>query len=447
MDTYSSHYKSTLRLGLPLCVGQVGTILVSFADTFMVGHYGTADLAAVSFVNNVFNLIIITLLGFSYGITPIVGAQFARKEYAAAGRSFRNALSANALFGLALTAVMLVLYFFLDYFGQPQVLMPIIKPYYLVVLSSIIFVALFNAMRQFADSLLRPSVGMWIMLLGNAFNIVFNYLLIYGKAGFPELGALGAGVSTLGARVLMVVVFVVVLLRGKAYAPMREAFMRTRESLREMLSVAKTSMPISLQMAMETSLFTFGGVMTGWLGTIELASYQVMITISTLGYLFYYSIGAAIAIRVANYAGRNDAPNLRRSAWAGYHVLLVMVVIVSLGLHFGKSALVSLFTDDTAVMATAIALIPAMIVYQCGDATQVCFSNALRGTGRSMSMMWIAFVGYLLVGVPSGFLLTFTLGLREQGVFYAFSIGLFLAGFLFLWQFLRATRRGRQNQS
>ena len=74
------------------------------------------------------------------------------------------------------------------------------------------FVALFNAMRQFADSLLRPSVGMWILISGNAVNIVFNYLLIYGKCGMPELGALGAGISTLGSRVLMTVVFAVVLL-------------------------------------------------------------------------------------------------------------------------------------------------------------------------------------------------------------------------------------------
>ena len=148
-------------------------------------------------------------------------------------------------------------------------------------------------MRQFADSLLRPSVGMWILISGNAVNIVFNYLLIYGKCGMPELGALGAGISTLGSRVLMTVVFAVVLLRGQAYAPMRKAFLHTHESVGEMLSITRTSMPISLQMAMETGTFTFGGVMMGWLGTVELASYQVILTISTLGFMFYYSIGAA----------------------------------------------------------------------------------------------------------------------------------------------------------
>lgn len=293
MTSYAQHYRSTLKLGVPLCIGQIGVILVGFADTLMVGHYGTNDLASVSFVNNLFNLVIIGLLGFSYGITPIIGALFARQKYDEAGAAFRNALIANALFGILLTVVMGCAYFFIDRFGQPDELLPIIRPYYLVILASIVFVALFNAMRQFADSLLRPSVGMWILISGNAVNIVFNYLLIYGKCGMPELGALGAGISTLGSRVLMTVVFAVVLLRGQAYAPMRKAFLHTRESVGEMLSITRTSMPISLQMAMETGTFTFGGVMMGWLGTVELASYQVILTISTLGFMFYYSIGAA----------------------------------------------------------------------------------------------------------------------------------------------------------
>ena len=186
MTSYAQHYRSTLKLGVPLCIGQIGVILVGFADTLMVGHYGTNDLASVSFVNNLFNLVIIGLLGFSYGITPIIGSLFARQKYDEAGAAFRNALIANALFGILLTVVMGCAYFFIDRFGQPDELLPIIRPYYLVILTSIVFVALFNAMRQFADSLLRPSVGMWILISGNAVNIVFNYLLIYGKCGLSR---------------------------------------------------------------------------------------------------------------------------------------------------------------------------------------------------------------------------------------------------------------------
>ena len=180
----------------------------------------------------------------------------------------------------------------------------------------------------------------------------------------------------------VVLLFAVVLLRGQAYAPMRKAFLHTRESVGEMLSITRTSMPISLQMAMETGTFTFGGVMMGWLGTVELASYQVILTISTLGFMFYYSIGAAVAIRVSNYVGRGNQAEVRRSTWAGYHILLAMVVAVSFLLYFAKEPLVGIFTDDSIVAASAMALILPLIIYQCGDATQICFANALRGTGQ-----------------------------------------------------------------
>lgn len=135
MTSYAQHYRSTLKLGVPLCIGQIGVILVGFADTLMVGHYGTNDLASVSFVNNLFNLVIIGLLGFSYGITPIIGALFARQKYDEAGAAFRNALIANALFGILLTVVMGCAYFFIDRFGQPDELLSIIRPYYLVILA------------------------------------------------------------------------------------------------------------------------------------------------------------------------------------------------------------------------------------------------------------------------------------------------------------------------
>ena len=138
--------------------------------------------------------------------------------------------------------------------------------------------------------------------------------------------------------------------------------------------------------------------------------------------MFYYSIGAAVAIRVSNYVGRGNQAEVRRSTWAGYHILLAMVVAVSFLLYFAKEPLVGIFTDDSIVAASAMALILPLIIYQCGDATQICFANALRGTGQSMSMMWIAFVSYILVGIPSGWLLGFPLGLRDVGIFYAFSI-------------------------
>ena len=186
---------------------------------------------------------------------------------------------------------------FIDRFGQPDELLPIIRPYYLVILASIVFVALFNAMRQFADSLLRPSVGMWILISGNAVNIVFNYLLIYGKCGFPEMGLLGAGIATLIARLSMAVAHTAVVLGSRRYKPYVKAFAESRLSLAAMRTIFATSIPIAVQMALETGSFTAASVMIGWLGKVPLAAYQIMVIFGMLGFMIYYSLGASITIK------------------------------------------------------------------------------------------------------------------------------------------------------
>ena len=108
--TYKTHSSALLKLGAPIVVGQLGIIVLSLADTLMVGRYGTSELAAASFVNNMFNLVIMFATGFSYGLTPIVGRLFGRKELAAIGGCLKNGLFANLLIALVLTVGMGVLY-------------------------------------------------------------------------------------------------------------------------------------------------------------------------------------------------------------------------------------------------------------------------------------------------------------------------------------------------
>ncbi len=139
-DTYKQHYKALLLLGLPIVVGQLGVIVLGFADTLMIGHHSTEELGAASFVNNLFTLCIIFSTGFSYGLTPVVGGFYGNRRFAEAGQALRCSLVANVLVALLLTLVMAVLYFNVERLGQPGELLPLIKPYYLVLLASLVFV-------------------------------------------------------------------------------------------------------------------------------------------------------------------------------------------------------------------------------------------------------------------------------------------------------------------
>lgn len=224
--TYKGHYKALFYLGLPIVIGQMGVIVLGFADTLMVGHHSTAELAAASFTNNLFTLCIIFSTGFSYGLTPVVGEFYGNRRFMEAGQALRSSLLANVLVALLLTLIMTVVYFCVEYMGQPEELIPLIKPYFLVLLASLVFVMLFNGFKQFTDGITQTQTAMWVLLGGNTLNIIGNYILIYGKFGFPELGLLGAGISTLFSRIVMVIVFALVIFRSRRFLRYKAGFFR-----------------------------------------------------------------------------------------------------------------------------------------------------------------------------------------------------------------------------
>lgn len=435
-----SLYIKILRLGLPILIGQLGSIVVGFADTAMVGRYSTQALASASFVNNMFNTAIFATLGFAYGLTPLIGALFSQQRYGRIGALMRSATAANVLFGLLISAIMICLYLNIEHLGQPQELMPLIKPYFLIVLSGMIPLALFNTFAQWSYAINRTRMPMWIILGANALNILGNYLLIYGNWGCPELGLIGAGISTLISRIVCAAVIIAIFLGGKHYREYRDGLTAARTTMADVSMVSRASWPVALQMAFESGSFTIAAMMAGWIGAIALASFQVIVILGSLGFCVYYSMAAAVAVLVSNAAGLSDRVLMRRTAMSGYVILLAIATLSSLSFWLFGANIIRIFTSDPRVIALSLTLIIPLIMYQYGDATQITFANALRGTSNVMPMMWISFVSYIIVGIPATYLLGFTADLGLYGILLSFSVSLFLAGALFLYFFLRTTR-------
>jgi len=434
-----------LKLAFPVMIAQVGTIVVGFADNIMVGHYSTQSLAASSFVINIFNIVVLCCLGFSYGLTPIIGTLFAQKRNNEIGLTLRAGLIANVVVGGVLSLVMGMLYFYIDMMGQPDELLPLIKPYYLIFLASLIPLSVFNVFAQWSYAIKNTAMPMWILLSCNIINIAGNYMLIYGNWGAPELGLTGAGLSTLFVRVLASLIIMAIFFLKKSNAEFRSGFTdRSRGVTNNLMGkVVRTSWPVSLQMGCETAAFSTCAVFAGWIGTVALAAFQIIIVLSSLGFCIYYSIGTAIAVFVANEAGHSSLPSCRRVAFDGYAVMLVFAAISTCIFIFLSRPLMGLFTTDTEVLTAAQALVFPLVLYQLGDATQITFANALRGTSHVMPMLWIAFFSYVVVGLSSTWLLAFPMGLGNYGIVLSFSVSLFMAATLFLRSFLQVTRVAR----
>lgn len=437
-ESYMESYKSLVRLGVPVLVTQLGVIIVNFADTMMVGAYGLNELAASAFVNSLFVILMVMLMGFAGGVTPIIGALYGRGEHQEGGRMLRGALQVNLIMALIFTAIMAGLYFLLNRFGQDPELLPIAREYYLIVLLTLIPMAVFNCFQQMCNGTTDTATPMWIILGCDVLNIGGNYLLIFGKFGCPELGLTGAGISTLIARTAGAIAIVAVVGMRKRYRPYWSALMKESAGKERRLKVWITSYPLMIQSGVECGLWAFGAIVSGWFGKVQLAAYQVMNTIAQLGFMTYMGFGWATSIRVANFTGVGDIGGVRQITKAGLHLVLLLATVASIVFFFFTENLVHFFTPEEEVALAALPLVLPLILYQYCDGAQLTFVNALRGTSVVKPLLWISIVSYIVVGIPVLLLFAKGFDLGAEGVYYSFSVALATATVLLVTAFRKA---------
>lgn len=433
--------REILRIGLPIMLGQACVIILAFADNIMIGWHSVDELAASSFVNNVMNLFILTELGFATGMTPMIGADNGTGNIKGIGITVKNGLVTNGIIGGISIILLTIIYFCLDHFGQAPELMPYIKPYFAIIGISTLFALGFNVLKQFTDGICRPMISMTLLMIGNLLNIFGNWVLIYGKLGFPEMGLTGAGISTLVSRALILFVFVVFIFKSKKMNEYARAIKEALLSRGEMKTVFKMGYPVGIQMALESSTFTFAAVMAGWLGVIQLAAHQVVITISQLFFLMMQGLSFAVSILVSNAFGRKDLGSVREYARKGYFMTLGISATLSALLYCFRYQAAGIFTDSPEVSAMAVSLFFLLFAYQFGDGLQLCFANVLRGIQDVRPIMYAAFVSYYLIAIPSAYVLGFKTSLGIHGIWLGFPIGLTLAGIFFYARYRSDLRR------
>lgn len=437
-STYQSHYKHLITLGVPVIIGQLGNIILSFADTLMIGQHSTYELAAASFVNSIFNLVIISAMGFTYGLTPLLGAAVGRNDRLQAGSLAKNSLAANTVVAFLLVMCMGVVYSVIELLGMPEELVPLMKSYFLILLASLPFVLWFNTYKQFSDGILDTRTPMWILLFGNLFNIIGNYLLIYGKLGLPELGLNGAGIATLVSRIAMAGIGFLLFFTRKSNREYRLGFLRGKINKVDFWDLNRIGWPVFLQMGMETASFSLSSIMVGWIGTVAMAAHQIMLTISQLCYLVFYGMSAAVAVRISHFRGQHDLLNLKRTASAGFHLNLFLILFTSFPVFLLRNVVGGLFTDSQEVALLVAHTILPLVVYQVGDGLQINYSSALRGIGDVKPMVWYAFLAYFVISLPMGYFLGIVCQLGLVGIWFAFPFGLTSAGILYYIRFRKS---------
>lgn len=420
-------------------MGQMSTIVMGLADTLMVGHYGTNELAAAGFVNNVLALLVIGGMGFSYGLTPIVGALLGEGRVHSIAGKLKSGLFACSGVGLLMMLLAGLLLVCLPLLGLPQELLPLVRPYLLLLLLSMLPMMAFNAYKQFSDGIQDTSMPMWIILIANVFNIFGNWLLIFGHCGLPELGLFGAGLATLLSRILQLILMASVFHLTKRYDLYRKDFPEARITGTDQRELHRIGWPVALQLGMEAASFSFSAIYVGWLGATALAAHQIMLTVSQLFFMLYYGMSAAVAVQVSYYRGAGEMEETRKVAAAGLHLCWLIAFVEGIPLFLFRNEVGLLFTNNVEVVALVAAIAIPFLLFQVGDALQSTYANALRGIARVKAMVWIAFVAYVLISLPLGYIFGFVCGWGLVGIWMAFPFGLTTAGLLYYKEFRKWT--------
>lgn len=434
-SNYKEHFKRNFYLAYPVMLSQLGNVMVGVADSIMVGRLGTTPLAAASLGNSIFSVAMMFGIGISYAITPLVALSDGKKTTAQAGDFFKHGLYIDVTVGVLLFLLVTVGSLGLYNIDQPLDVVALAIPYLGIISFSLIPFMFFQTYKQFAEGLSQTKQAMYIIVLSNLLNIGLNYLLIYGKLGFPALGLNGAGWATLISRIVMALAIAHYIHHSKRYSVYFEKLQWRLVKKAIFIRMLKIGFPSGLQFIFEVGAFSFAAIMVGWLGAKSLAAHQIALSLASVSYMMATGISAAATVRVGNQLGKSDFLTMRTAGFTNFSMVLMFMSITCVIFLWGNTFLPSLFIKETAVIETAATLVVIAGFFQLSDGVQVVGLGALRGMGDVKIPTIITLVAYWVIGLPLGYILSFKFGWGVQGVWYGLLIGLTVTAILMLYRF------------
>lgn len=428
----------------------LGHTFVGFVDNIMVGQLGTAELAAVSLGNSFIFIAMSLGIGFSTAITPIVAEADAENDAVKAKSTFKHGLFLCIFLGLSLFILTLVAKPLMYVMNQPVEVVALAIPYLELVAFSLFPLVVFQAYKQFADGLSMTRLPMYATLLGNLVNVALNYVLIFGKFGFPELGIVGAAYGTLASRFIMWF-YLWWLLRGKekssALVSNIKLFVLDSLVLKKILSLG---FPSAMQMLFEVGIFTAAIWLSGTLGKNPQAANQIALNLSSMTFMIAMGMSVTAMIRVGNQKGLKRFKDLRRIAFSIFFLIIIFDIIFALFFLIFHKQLplmyvdmndMSNFTDNTEVVHLAAKLLFAAAIFQISDGIQVVALGALRGLQDVLIPTVITFISYWMIGFPISYYLGKADAYGSFGIWIGLISGLTAAAILLFLRFNYLTNK------
>ena len=402
----------------------------------MLGHYDPTQMSAAALAEGMHIWGLLFCLGFSMGITPLVANADGAGDKSGSSKMLANGVTLYSSFGILIALISVFGSGILHQIGQDPEIAPMAVGYYEYLSLSLIPLMIFQPFKQFAEGLSDTKTAMYISFGGNIINIIFNYLLIFGVAGFPEMGLMGAATATLGSRCLMAFAMTLYVLKHSKFKSHLINFSLFHSNLKDQIELFKFSIPIAIQFTFEGGAFSLALVMVGWLGKEFIAAHNIALKLASMSFILISGVSQAASVKVGNALGALNFVKLKSASNIALTLSLLFMGFCALAFILGRNAFPLLFVSasEETIVASASALILIAAMFQLSDATQSVLIGCLRGM-KDVTLPTIISIGsYWIICLPLGYLLAFELEIGVTGIWYGILIGMTFSALL---QYLR----------
>jgi len=419
-----------LKIGAPIIAAQLLQMSMNFVDTVMAGNLSAQALAAVAVGGAIFMPLLMLVAGILMALTPIIAQLSAARKFEEIGINARQGLWLSQMLAIPLFFLLRNLEFVMVWIEVTPTIIPVSAGYLDALSWGVFPLSAYMALRFFNEGLSVTRPGMYFAAIGVAVNVVANYILMYGKLGFPELGAIGCGYAT---ALVAMVMFVCMLAFNMNYKPFRrfQVFSGFRKPdwphLKELLRIG---VPIGLSSTMEVTMFAVVSLLMGSLSAIAVAGHQIAINFSAMTFMVPFGLSTAITTRVGNAAGKKNIPEARSRGVVGIVLSVGFMSVTALLMVTVPDLITSIYTQNEAVQSVAISLLYMAAIFQISDGLQVSGYGALRGLKDTKIPMFVNLIAYWIIGLPLGYYLGIIRNVGPQGLWMGLIAGLSVAAIL-----------------
>ena len=441
--TFRSELRPTLRLALPLVLAELGWMSMVIVDTMMVGRlpYSAEAIGAVSISSSIFIVFAFFAEGLMAGLDTLVSQAFGAGNREDCHRSLVNSIYLTIAVApfLAIPVWYIPLYF--EQFGVTHSVAVLATPYMRTLSAGLLPLILYFAVRRALQgmNMVRPIA--FALVTANIVNVLGNYVLIFGKFGFPALGVTGSGWATAISRTYLAAVLVGYLLWYDARHKTELLKTPVQPDLQRIRRIIALGLPAAMQITAEVAVFALVAALIARLGAVAQASHQIALNTVAFTYMVPLGISAAAAVRVGQAIGRRDPAGARLAGNTAIILGASFMSCMSIALLVFPRYIARIYTTDQTVIRNAILLLAAGAAFQLFDGIQTVATGCLRGTGDTRTPMMCHFSAYWLLGLPLGTWLCFRRHWGALGLWVGLSLSLIVIGILLLIFWRRRIRR------